>query len=713
MYLHLQQRLGGRMVEFLFNKYGLSMASFAVEQPPRIELGEYAFPLAFELARKLRQAPRKIAQEIVEGIGAVEGFKKLEVAGAGYINAYVDRSSFAAAVLADRLTEPEVKEPKIKLQKRKILVEHSSINPNKAAHIGHLRNAILGDTFVRLLRFAGREVDVQNYIDNTGVQVADVVVGFIHLEGKSRAEIEQLTRQPRFDYYCWDLYARVSQWYEQSPENKKVRLRALHEIEQGGNDTAVIAELISTAVLRRHLETMDRLEIEYDFLPRESEILHLHFWDAAFTKLKDTGVLFYEDQGKNKGCWVMRRAGTAKSLTTEDTEDTEDTEEDTEDLERLLTAIGTEGLGAAPGISEEDQKVIVRSNGTVGYVGKDIAYHMWKFGLLGKDFGYCKFYRYPNGHQCWISTEHGEPDHPHFGDVAEIYNVIDARQSEAQSTVIEALRGLGHEEAADHYTHFSYEMVALTPRCAAELGYALSEEDKSRSYIEVSGRKGFGVKADDLIDKLIESAKAEVDSRHPELQDSEREQIARQIAIGALRYFMLKYTKPSVIAFDFEDALSFEGETGPYAQYAVVRATNIFRKGGLDADTFSRDVAASLSPDELSRFLSVEQLSTGASPTTDDRRPTTDDPNNLWELWLTASKTAYIVDQCIATTEPAYLAKHVFQLAQMFNTFYHRYPILSEPDEERKRFLLATAAVVRRELIRALGVLGIEVPPVM
>jgi arginyl-tRNA synthetase len=679
LYRHLERRLARRMREFLRSQYGLEVEKIVIEQPPKVEFGEYALPLAFELAKKLRKAPRKIAEEIVGVIGAIEGFGKFEVAGAGYINARVDRAAMAAAVAKDE--RPAVEHPS-----GKILVEHTSVNPNKAAHIGHLRNAILGDTFVRLLQFAGRQVDVQNYIDNTGVQVADVVVGFLHLEKKSRAEVERLTQQPRFDYYCWDLYARVSQWYEANAENKQIRLSTLHEIEQGNNETAAVAELISAAVLRRHLETMDRLAIEYDFLPRESEILRLHFWDAAFARLKESGVLFHETEGKNKGCWVMRRAGTSKA-TTEDAEHAE------EDIDHLLTKIGISGLSEP--VSEEDQKVIVRSNGTVGYVGKDIAYHMWKFGLLGRDFGYMKFYLYPNGHQCWISAEQGAREHPHFGDVAEIYNVIDSRQAEAQNTVIEALRGLGHGEKAGHYTHFSYEMVALTPRCAAELGYELSEDDKARSYIEVSGRKGFGVKADDLIDVLIRSAQGEVDTRHQELPDSERRKIAEQVAIGALRYFMLKYTKSSVIAFDFKDALSFEGETGPYAQYAVVRATNIFRKGGLDPESFSTDVAPNISADVLARFLDGQAA------------------NELWELWLTASKTAYVVDQCIATTEPAYLAKHVFQLAQLFNTFYHRYPILAEPDEERKKFLLATAAVVRRELIRALGVMGIEVPPVM
>ena len=662
MYRHLEHRLVEHLREFLRRTYSLDTANIVVEQPPKIEFGEYALPIAFELAKKLRKAPRKIAEEIVAGVGAIPGFEKLEVAGGGYINARVNRAELATALAADE-------SPSADAPAGKVLVEHSSINPNKAAHIGHLRNAILGDTFVRLLRFGGREVDVQNYIDNTGVQVADVVVGFLHLEKKSRAQIEALAAAPRFDYLCWDVYARVSRWYEEDKLNLQARAETLRSIEEGNNETAEIADFISRAVLKRHLETMDRLDIEYDFLPRESEILHLHFWDAAFTKLKEAGVLTYENDGKNKGCWVMRRAGTSKSETAEDAGNEE--------------------------ISEEDQKVIVRSNGTVGYVGKDIAYHMWKFGLLGRDFGYQKFYRYPNAHDCWISTTDGERDHPHFGDVAEIYNVIDARQSEAQNTVIEALRGLGHGEAADRYTHFSYEMVALTPRCAAELGYTLSDEDNARPWIEVSGRKGFGVKADDLLDALIAAAAKEVDARHPELSDSERAAIAAQIAIGALRYFMLKFTKQSVIAFDFKDALSFEGDTGPYAQYAVVRASNIFRKGGLDPESFCRDAACRVSSKDLAKYLNDES------------------GNEIWELWLAAAKTSHIVGQCIATTEPAYLAKHAFQLAQLFSAFYHRHPILSEADEGRKQFLLATAAVVRRELIRALAVMGISVPPVM
>jgi arginyl-tRNA synthetase len=660
VYLREQKKLLQRLRAILRDKFQIELDTIAIEQPPEIKFGEYALPLAFELARKLKKAPRRIAEEIVAELAPLEGFAGFDVAGAGYINARLDRAAAARDVAAGA-DVPELEAPVHSL------VEHTSINPNKAAHVGHLRNAILGDTFVRLLRAAGQKVDVQNYIDNTGVQVADVVVGLMHLEGLSLGNVEALMAKlaadgERIDYYCWELYARVSQWYEadeaQKQARKQLRLDTLHAIEHGGNDAARIGELISTAVLRRHLETMLRLGIEYDLLPRESEILHLHFWDLAFEQLKAKGVLYFETEGKNKGCWVMKRPGTAQ------------TEED-------------DG-------PDEDAKVIVRSNGTVTYVGKDIAYHLWKFGLLGRDFAYNKFFEYPK-HTCWISAEQGEPDHPHFGGAQAIYNVIDSRQSDPQANVIEALRGLGYTEQAAHYTHFSYEMVALTPRCAEELGYTIAEEDKARPYIEVSGRKGFGVKADDLIDKLIAATQAEVDSRHPELSEAERGQIAKEIAVGALRYFMLKYTRNTVIAFDFKDALSFEGETGPYMQYAVVRTRSIFRKAGITAEQALADFAGV----DASPYLAGEE------------------GDGIWQVWLRAAKTTLLLDQCIATAEPAYLAKHAFQLAQEFSNFYRRHHILTEADPERKKFLLATAAITQRELIRSLGWLGIGAPEVM
>ncbi|HKV91824.1 MAG TPA: arginine--tRNA ligase [Candidatus Angelobacter sp.] len=663
MYLELQQQLIQRVRDLLKQQYNVDLPRIVVDQPPNVGLGEYALPLSFELAKKLRKPPRKIAEEIVAGLGQVPGFQKFEVAGAGYINARLDREAAARIMLS-----PESRQGSAAGQK--ILVEHTSINPNKAAHIGHLRNAILGDTFVHLLQAAGAHVDVQNYIDNTGVQVADVVVGFLNLEKKGKAEIEALIAAseapPRsFDYYCWDLYARVSQWYEQNKDNLKLRLQTLHDIEKGGNVAAEIGKLISNAIIRRHLETMERLGIEYDFLPQESEILHLHFWELAFDQLKQKGVLYFETEGKNKGCWVMKRASSPTAKRQSEAESNE---------------------AEAKAGPDEDAKVIVRSNHTVTYVGKDIAYHLWKFGLLGRDFGYQPFYRYPNGRQVWISAESGEVNHPHFGSVNAIYNVIDSRQADPQNNVIEAIRGLGYAEQAENYHHFSYEMVALTPRCAMELGYDVSEEEQKRAYIEVSGRKGFGVKADDLINALITAAQKEVDARHPEMSEAERRSIAAQIAIGALRYFMLKFTKTSVIAFDFKEALSFEGETGPYAQYAIVRATNIFRKASLSAEEI-------LAGETDLRFLKED--------------------DELWELWLRAGQLSNMVEQCISTTEPAYAAKYAFQLAQQFNNFYHKHHILTEEDEARKRFLLVTAAVVRRALIQGLALMGIDAPPVM
>jgi arginyl-tRNA synthetase len=668
VYLELQRALTDHIRGVLRAKYGLEVETIPVEIPPDLKFGELATPIAFELARKLRKAPKIIAQEIVAALGSVEGFAGFEVAGAGYINARFDRATGIKSVAFAEGHPPSAQDP----TRGHSLVEHTSINPNKAAHIGHLRNAILGDTFVRLLRAAGQKVDVQNYIDNTGVQVADVVVGFLHVEGKSldevRAFVEDLNQnQERIDFYCWDLYARTSQWYDEGSEEenaarKKLRYDTLHQIEAGGNETAQVAELISTAVLRRHLETMLRLDIEYDFLPRESEILHLKFWDAAFEQLKQTGVLYFETEGKNKGCWVMRRPGAA----------------------------------TVDGEVDEDAKVIVRSNGTVTYVGKDIAYHLWKFGLLGRDFGYKPFFKYPD-HECWISTEHGVEPHPHFGGAQAIYNVIDSRQSDPQANVIQALRGMGHTEQADRYTHFSYEMVALTPRCAVDLGYTVSEEDLGRPYIEVSGRKGFGVKADDLIDKLIAATRAEVDARQTGRDEAERLRIAEQIAIGALRYFMLKFTRNSVIAFDFKDALSFEGETGPYCQYAVVRIRNIFRKGNTapEAELAGLTALAESDRGSLTNYLSG------------------DANEDIWSLWLRAGRRAMVLDQCIATSEPAYLAKHAFQLAQEFSNFYHHHHILTEEDPARKTFLLATAAVTLRELVTVLSWLGIESPEAM
>ncbi len=666
MYRTLQLQLQARIETLLKERYAMTLANLSVELPPKIEFGEMALPVAFELAKRLKKAPQAIAQELQAELAETPGVAAVEIAGAGYLNVKLDRPAMVKRMAAD--------EHAVVGGGGFRLVEHTSINPNKAAHVGHLRNAVLGDSFARMLKTdeykPGWDTGVQNYIDNTGVQVADIVVAMTELQGMSLADVRAWMVElrkigTRLDYACWDLYAAVSLWYEADAprvgERRQLRLDTLHAIEAGGNEKAEIAELIATGVLRRHLETMERLGIEYDFLPRESEILHLHFWETARALMVERGVLYLETEGKNKGCWVMRRAISAAA-----------------------------GVVLSENGPDEDAKILVRSNGTVTYVGKDIAYHLWKYGLLGKDFGYATFREYAT-HTCWISTTHGEEPHPSYGHADAIYNVIDSRQDDPQTQVKESLRALGYVDESDRYTHLNYAFVGLTARTAEDLGYVLSAEDKARNFIEVSGRKGFGVKADDLIDRMIAAARGEVDARHPELSENERAEIANAIGVGALRFFLLRFTRNTVIAFDYQDALAFDGETGPYAQYAAVRAANIFRKAGVSEEA----ALAAVADLDLSAMLAG------------------DEGTSVWEVWLTASRLSLVLEQAIDSAEPAMLARYAFVLARQFNNFYHRHHVLTETDEARKMLLLATAAVARRELVRVLGWLGITVPAAM
>jgi arginyl-tRNA synthetase len=646
----IEKRVQEAFHDHILSRYGIDLG-ITIEQPKQSEFGELAIPAAFQLARQLRQAPKKIAAELAAEIPTIEGVAAMEVAGNGYLNIRFERAGYGYSLLRPA-------EPVRPAAGEKIIVEHTNINPNKAAHIGHLRNAALGDTFVRMLRALGRRVEVQNYIDNTGVQVADVVVGFHYIEKKAPDQVAELIRtHPRFDYLCWDLYARTSANYNQSPETLAWRAETLHAIEAGTGDQARLAHLVADAIVQAHLATMLRLGIEYDVLPRESEILHLKFWATAFELLKERKGIYFETEGKNAGCWVMP-----------------------------ASAFSTDS-------ESEDSKVIVRSNGTVTYVGKDIAYQLWKFGLLGKDFYYRPHSRYPDGHQLWVSTDRPEDagQSPGFGHGTRVYNVIDVRQSYLQDVVVAGLRALGFEEQAKQSIHFSYEMVALSPRCCADLGISLSTDDARKPYIEVSGRKGLGVKADDLMDRLVETALAEVASRHPEAPADEQRRVASEIAIGALRYFLLKFTRTSVIAFDFQEALSFEGETGPYVQYAAVRARNILRKLEEKGEQLP-DFASELPAEAMGRQLHAE---------------------DFWQVLLAASKADAAVDRAVTAGEPAHVAKYAFQLAQGFNNFYHQYPIIHEQNREKKVFLLWMTDFFRHQLERTLNILGIRVPDYM
>jgi arginyl-tRNA synthetase len=664
VYLELTKSLREALARHIRESYGADL-TIVLERPPKLELGEAASPVCFELAKRLKRAPRQIAQEIAMRLGPVEGISRVEVAGGGYLNAYFDRAAFWASVRNDADKAPAEHKPE------KIIVEHTSINPNKAAHIGHVRNAVLGDTMARTLRHAGYNVQVQNYIDNTGVQVADVVIGFLYMEARTPVSVKMMAMEPRFDYRCWDLYAKATQFFEEDQERAaKLRGATLAAIEQGRGEEAEVAQVVADAIVGFHLRTMARLDIRYELLARESEILHLHFWDAAFAKLKASGAIQLATSGKMAGCWIMPWGDK------EEVREGQELEEVVEEKEEENT----------------QDKIIVRSNGTVTYVGKDIAYQLWKFGLLGKDFHYAKWPKAPAEDVVWTTTSgNDDPDAPHFGaPAATVYNVIDARQAYLQQVVTAALRALGHAAEADHSIHLSYEIVALTPRCAAEMGYASSAEDAKKPYVEVSGRKGLGVKADDLIDKLEAATLAEVQQRHAEISVEEQKRTAHTIAVGALRFFLLKFTRGAIIAFDFKDALSFEGETGPYCQYAVVRIRGIRRKG-VEAGAGS----VTLKGAATAAFLNGV------------------DGDGLWELLLAAGSLDNAVDATIAAQEPAFLAKYAFQLAQAFNNFYHRHHILSEADEQKRAFLLALTELVEAQLVRALGLMGIGAPEKM
>ena len=683
--LDLQNTLRERVRAASEQLFNIALEQVASEVPPRTELGDLAFPIAFELAKRFKQAtgekrpPRAIAEELARVIREIDGVARVEVAGAGYLNLFFDR----AKLLAEFSTKdgPEQSDDPGNVGPKR-MVEHTSINPNKSAHIGHVRNAVLGDTFVRILQAAGERVEVQNYIDNTGVQVADVVVGFLHLENMTLEDIKALDRslppERPFDYYCWDLYTRVGLFYrnenpdgETDAERLRLRAETLHLIEEGDNEVALLADYVATRNVECILDTMERLGIRYDVLPRESEILRLRFWDHAFERMKERGAIYYQTEGRNKGCWVMP----------------------------FESHTGTE--------EHEADKIIVRSNGTVTYTGKDIAYQLWKLGQLELDFFYKPFRSYEDGHITWITTSEPQPVEtcepssnvlPAFGEGATVYNVIDSRQSYTQDIVRRGVAAVAPEVGEEASVHLSYEMVALSPAACEELGIKLSDEDRARPYVEMSGRKGLGVKADDLINRLESDALREVETRHPELSAEEARETAHIIAVGALRYFLLKFTRNSVIAFDFKEALSFEGETGPYCQYATVRANSIFRKLDETKQAEAREIIRHAASDEgrvkaeIGTFLEGE---TG---------------DEIWSLVTLSARFNDMVAQAAAAAEPSVLAKYAFNLARSFNLFYHRHRIIAEENATRRAVLVAVADLARRQLTAALQTLGISVP---
>ena len=637
----LKTDLSQRVADQIQSAFGVDHDPI-VEVPPRRELGDLAFPAPLHLARELRRSPREIATELKDGLVLPSYVRKITVEGAGYLNLFLDRSAVSSQLMTSPLLAEEREES------RKIVVEHTNINPNKAAHIGHLRNAVLGDTLGRVLKSLGDRVEIQNYIDDTGVQLADVVVGFLDLRQLSLVEVTQLPEP--FDYYCWDLYSEVGQWYEEEPERQELRRRTLHQLESGEGERAEMGRLISRRVVQCHLSTMARLDVRYDLLTHEGAILDLDFFSRAFELLKNEKAIYLEEEGKNTGCWVMPLAGSEEFA----------------------------GL-------EDPDKVIVRSDGTVTYVGKDIAYQLWKFGLLGKDFEY----RLWDEENVWETTVNGVAEHPAFGNADQVINVIDARQGYLQKIVKAGLEALHHPAQAEQSIHFAYEMVTLSPSTARTLGYLEKDDADDARSLDMSGRKGIGVKADDLMDELEAKSRDEIASRNRDMPQEELELLARQITIAALRFFMVKATTNRVIAFDLDEALNFEGDSGPYLQYSAVRALNI-RRRLQEADL----------PDEV-------------TPETLANLPEEVWADDLWDLILSVALIPQKVEMAGESHELSILARHSLDLAQKFHAIYHRHPILHESHEDLRNARLATTLIFVRGLRALAELLGIPLPSKM
>jgi arginyl-tRNA synthetase len=702
-------------------EFGVRPDEVALEVAPRRDLGDLAWPGALPLAKLAKKAPRQIAETVAARAQWPPEVVRVEIAGPGFLNLWLDRQEvLARLVRGERSHETDTQV--------KTIVEHTNINPNKAAHIGHLRNAVLGDILVRCLRHLDVEVETQNYIDDTGVQVADVVVGLLFLPETELAEclgIEPVRRDELvegalaldpgdvpeasttdFDDFCWMLYPRVTARYTEDEDFKAHRAEVLHAIEAGSGSVeldqalqllrgaviagevcprravARIAETVADANIRCHLATMARLGVGYGVLPHESNILQLGFWQRAFELLEASGAIRLESAGKNAGCWVMSLADSPEFVDMDDPD-----------------------------------KILVRSNGTVTYTGKDIAYQLWKLGLLvdgdgsRHDFGYRRYagwtqatpaapVSYDDGERL-LATTTSDPkqrlDGCSFGAAGRVYNVIDVRQSYPQKVVKEAVRVLGHPEAADASIHFAYEMVALTPSAVrvieqrSETSFGLSDEEMSKAYVEMSGRRGIGVRADEFLDVLVDAAEdaivGRLDGGGAPFDVADR---AGAIAVGALRYLMARQSRNRVLAFDFDEALAFEGDTGPYLQYSAVRADKIFGK------LMERRGEGRFAAAELAELDGVEI------------------PDDLWGLVLECARRRDVVAQAIANLEFSLLAQHVHNLAQLFHRLYHSNPVVPEEDRAVRALRRAVFTLFADEMQVLLEeLLGIPIPTEM
>jgi len=639
--MNLQQEIRSRLLDILKNEFTLTSADIQFSIPPDRKLGDLSTTLPFVLAKRLGEKPFAIGQRIREAVaGKFHFFSDIRLAGGGFLNFYFDRDFLFSHLWSGSGVKPPP-------TGQKVIVEHTSINPNKAAHIGHLRNACLGDALAHTLTYLGYDVEVQNYIDDTGIQVADVVWGLIHHERLGLDEVIGIAKRENLANYLWGLYARVHRMMDGASAEVSEQRKQVHKDIENKNGTAyAVGDYVAQEVLRDHVRVMNEIGVRYDLMVRESDIIALNFFSQAADLMKQEGVMYLSSDTEKSGCWVVKYH------------------------------------------REDIEKIIVRSNDTITYIGKDIAYTLWKVGLLPGDFRYRPFFKYGDGRVIHMSASDEGEDLAGFGRASRVYNVIDTRQSYLQNIISQVLHALAGEAHGERFMHFSYEMVALTPRCVRELGFALSEEDTQKSYVEVSGRKGIAVKAEDLIRKLTEKSLEEVRSRHPDLEIDAARKIAREIAVGALRYFMVKFNSNSVIAFDFTDALAFEGDTGPYLQYTRVRLNSILNK-------LERSWRQIVDADVVFNVLDEDEAAV------------------FYDILLHLLNMEPQISFAIESQELSVITSYIYALCQKFNHYYHLFPILAEKRSPVKKARIALVLLVRDRLDTLLGLMGIPVPEKM
>ncbi len=627
----IQFKLATAILDTIKETWPLERKEIIFSIPPNRKFGDLSTTIPFVLAKKVGEKPFVIGNKIIEMLkGKLENINSITLANGGFINFTFDKEYLYQHLLNKTGQNNSPSD-------RKIVVEHTSINPNKSAHIGHLRNSCLGDTLVRSIEHLGHEVEIQNYLDDTGVQVADVVWGAIHYK---KYTLEDLKKVPDLAAYLWDLYIEVNKMFKEDEALVEEKKEVHKKIEDKVNPEYEISDYISKEVLRNHIAVMEELDIRYDLLVKESDIIELDFFKEAARILEDKGIMYDSEDPEKKGCKVIKYR------------------------------------------KENIEKIIVRSNGTVTYIGKDIAYTMWKTGYFSKDFYYTHFMKYDDGKEIYITEDIPNSDKYEFGGGEKVFNVIDTRQSYLQNIISQILEDLS-PESEKRFAHFSYEMVALTPACVKEMGFELSEEAAKKSYVEVSGRKGIAVKAEDLIAMLRSKSLSEVEKRHPDLDKEDAEKTANAIAIGALRYFMIKFNANTVIAFDFADALSFEGDTGPYLQYSVVRINSIMKK--LNMNT----------PDLKESDLSILDEKEFAI---------------VYEILLHLSLIDLQVQFALDSNELSAISNYTYTLCQKFNNYYHNYTIISEENECLKELRIQIIWMIRDRLLKLFRIMGIPVP---